>query len=63
MNSLEVREIQCPYCSERIEVVIDRSEMDQNYIEDCQVCCRPIDFAISLDGNGELFVSVSHENE
>jgi hypothetical protein len=63
MNGLEVREIQCPYCGEILEVVIDSSEINQRYIEDCQVCCRPIDFAISVDQDGELCVSVSQEND
>ena len=42
MNGLEYQQIQCPYCGENIEVVIDCSVVQQNYIEDCQVCCRPI---------------------
>jgi Cysteine-rich CPXCG len=41
-------EIQCPYCGESIEVLIDNSADDQRYIEDCQVCCRPIFIAVML---------------
>ena len=44
MNVLEPKKIQCPYCSETIDVVIDCSVEQQNYIEDCEVCCRPINF-------------------
>lgn len=40
MNALEPRDIQCPYCGETIEVLIDCSVSEQRYIEDCQVCCR-----------------------
>ncbi|HEX5000212.1 MAG TPA: CPXCG motif-containing cysteine-rich protein [Terriglobia bacterium] len=32
----------CPYCGERISVVLDMSVRRQTYIEDCEVCCRPI---------------------
>ncbi len=34
--------IQCPYCGEQIEVIVDCSVGHQEYIEDCSVCCRPI---------------------
>jgi hypothetical protein len=33
----------CPYCSERISMVLDTSVTKQIYIEDCEVCCRPIE--------------------
>jgi hypothetical protein len=33
----------CPYCSERISMVLDTSVKRQTYIEDCEVCCRPIE--------------------
>lgn len=56
-------EIQCPYCGESIEIVIDDSLGDQRYIEDCQVCCRPISIAVTLDEDGALVVSASAEND
>ena len=52
----------CPYCAERIELLIDNSEAHQSYIEDCQVCCRPIRVDVLVDGN-ELHVSLYAENE
>jgi transcription elongation factor Elf1 len=33
----------CPYCSERISMVLDTSVKRQKYIEDCEVCCKPIE--------------------
>jgi len=33
----------CPYCSEQISMVLDTSVKRQTYIEDCEVCCRPIE--------------------
>jgi hypothetical protein len=62
---LETREhnIGCPYCGEMIEVIIDCSVPQQNYIEDCQVCCCPIEFEIAVDQLGQAVVSVHSENE
>lgn len=63
MNELEARKIECPYCGEVIEVFLDCSVDQQNYIEDCQVCCRPIEFNVSVAMDGETYVSVSNEND
>lgn len=53
----------CPYCGETIEVLIDHQEAGGQYIEDCQVCCRPIVFDIAVDSAGHLSVTVRDENE
>lgn len=63
MNSLQEQTIYCPYCGEQISVLVDSSDCDQRYIEDCQVCCRPINFHITQDLQGYLQVSVFDENE
>ena len=39
-------EIECPYCGETITVLVDPSVNQQDYIEDCQVCCKPIHFHV-----------------
>ncbi|MFD0738898.1 CPXCG motif-containing cysteine-rich protein [Lysobacter koreensis] len=56
-------EIQCPYCGESIVLLIDDSVGDQRYIEDCQVCCRPITVAVQLDDERQPSVSVSGEDD
>ncbi len=38
----------CPYCGESIDVLVDLSAGDQAYIEDCSVCCRPIEMRMSV---------------
>jgi hypothetical protein len=43
--------IHCPYCGEPIEILVDGSAGDQHYIEDCQVCCRPISITLAVDGD------------
>jgi len=50
----ESRLVQCPYCGETIEVAVDASAGNQEYIEDCQVCCRPIVFRLTADADGGL---------
>ncbi len=42
---------QCPYCWEEISVLLDPSVTTQTYIEDCEVCCRPIEFRVSFEEN------------
>ena len=44
--------IRCPYCGERFEAVVDPSAGDADYIEDCPVCCRPIELRLCTDGDG-----------
>lgn len=39
----------CPYCSERISMVLDTSVKRQTYIEDCEVCCRPIEVRYTVE--------------
>ena len=63
MNTLEPKSVYCPYCGEQIEVLIDPSIADQNYIEDCQVCCSPIQFLVSVDYEGDILVSVKTDTE
>ncbi len=47
---LESQAYQCPYCGERAEALLDLSQEEQQYIEDCPVCCRPILFELHTDG-------------
>ncbi|MGB5226592.1 MAG: CPXCG motif-containing cysteine-rich protein [Arenicellales bacterium] len=63
MNELMPSTVQCPYCWELIEVLIDGSVNEQAYIEDCQVCCRPINFTVVVNISGAFEVNVSHEDE
>jgi hypothetical protein len=39
----------CPYCSEEISMVLDTSVGQQTYIEDCEVCCRPIEVRYTVE--------------
>lgn len=63
MEFLIEQMVHCPYCGEGIEVLIDHQEAGHQYIEDCQVCCKPILFDVAVDSIGNLSVSVRDENE
>lgn len=56
-------EIQCPYCGETIVLAVDSSSGEQRYIEDCQVCCRPIEVSVSFDAAGDPVLAVRGEND
>lgn len=63
MESLVEHVVSCPYCGEGFTVLIDHQEAGHEYIEDCQVCCRPIVFNVHVDSMGGLFVLVRDEND
>lgn len=42
---------QCPHCWEEISMLIDTSISNQNYIEDCEICCNPIQLNINIENN------------
>lgn len=44
---------QCPHCWEEISMLLDPSVDQQNYIEDCEVCCGPIQIRVQFH-QGEL---------
>jgi hypothetical protein len=54
MDMLDTATVNCPYCGETFETAIDVSAGHQEYIEDCFVCCRPIQFVLHVDHHGEL---------
>ena len=53
----------CPSCGELIELVIDPGDAEQTYIEDCQVCCRPMHVSVHDAGDGGMEVHTATENE
>ncbi len=38
----------CPYCWEQISMLLDPDMSDEEYVEDCQVCCNPIQIVFKL---------------
>lgn len=60
---LDAFAMSCPYCGEPIDILVDASAGDQYYIEDCQVCCRPINVSVQVDEQGEPAVALRSDNE
>lgn len=63
MYLLEEATVHCPYCAEALVIDIDCSVPEQRYIEDCQVCCRPISVSVVVGSDGDPQVDVRDENE
>jgi len=63
MHPSESARVRCPSCGQGIELAIDASVDAQEYIEDCEVCCKPMAVRVRLGADGELSVEVRGENE
>lgn len=53
---------QCPYCFEQISFVLETEYGEQSYIEDCEVCCRPIEITYSLENEGIKILRLERAN-
>jgi hypothetical protein len=52
-------DVTCPYCGESVRIELDASGgAVQDYVEDCQVCCRPWKVRVEYDENGSANVTV-----
>jgi len=63
MNLLQEIPIHCPYCGEPLEILVDGSVDEQEYIEDCQVCCCPMVIQVSISADGSIQAIPRHEDE
>ena len=59
----EEAQITCPFCWESLTILLDLSLPEQDYIEDCQVCCRPINFGVLVEPDGEVQLRATSDNE
>jgi len=62
MFLLQSNHVKCPYCWESIELLIDNSINEQQYTEDCHVCCQPITVSVVILED-TIQVEVKQENE
>ena len=46
--------ITCPYCYSAFSTEIDITAGSQDYYEECQICCNPIQLFIHIDADGEI---------
>jgi|TARA_B110000459_G_C16263859_1_gene338993 hypothetical protein len=59
---MEEHFFQCPYCWEEISMLLEPSNTEQQYIEDCEVCCRPIQIEFIFDKELQSFSARSLED-
>ncbi len=43
----------CPHCFQEISMLVDLSVSRQSYIEDCEVCCNPLQISLEIE-EGEI---------
>ena len=46
--------VQCPYCAESYVTEVDLTAGSVAYVEDCQICCQPIELRVEVNVRGEL---------
>jgi transposase-like protein len=50
--------IQCPFCGQTFELVIDTSVPEQRFTTDCEVCCRPFEVFVECEPGEILSLDV-----
>ncbi len=55
--------VHCPYCGEPLTLLLDPMEAGTDYIEDCQVCCRPMVVTVTAGADGGLWADVHADDE
>ena len=59
---LSSQNIHCPYCGETVCLQVDTSAGSQEYVEDCSVCCQPIEVSVQLQPNGEYELTAKRDD-
>lgn len=60
-NELEERSVTCPHCWEAHPLFVDVSNGSSTYVEDCTVCCHPMEITVTLAGDQIDHISVVAE--
>lgn len=59
----ETVDVTCPYCGESSTVSVTPGEEDEEFVQDCPVCCRPWTVRVKFRRDGSADVSVGAEGE
>jgi hypothetical protein len=52
-------DVSCPWCGESLSITLDPGGgVEQEYVEDCEVCCRPWRVRVHYDEEGRADVTV-----
>ena len=57
-DSVIEHRVSCPFCAEAMSILLDISAGDQRYIEDCQICCQPMQISFQSDGKELVAIQV-----
>jgi len=61
MDLIAQTEISCPHCGQTFPLEVDTSVAEQIFVEDCNICCRPMTLAIRSEPGKILNVTISDE--
>ena len=61
--SCKEQHFQCPCCWEDISMVLDLSDGGQSYVEDCEVCCRPLTIRYQVESDDDADQIIGFEVE
>jgi transcription elongation factor Elf1 len=59
---MEEHFFQCPYCWETISMLVDMSQTHQEYVEDCEVCCNPIQISLQVENREIISFNAGYVN-
>lgn len=59
---MEEHFFQCPHCWETISMLVDMSQTHQEYVEDCEVCCNPIQISLQVENREIVSFNVGYVN-
>lgn len=63
---LEPVAVQCPYCWEQIDLLVelplDDAPQEQRYVEDCSVCCHPMEITVHSEAGVLLSMDVRSDS-
>lgn len=62
MNTEQTVVVVCPYCAQSFEILVDCSIEEQEIIEDCEVCNRPVTMVVMVSDQGEVTVDTRSED-
>lgn len=54
---------QCPFCWEEISMLLDPSVSEQNYVEDCEICCNPIEVRVKFENQALTLFEILENGE
>lgn len=55
--------VTCPYCGEQFAALVDPGDVDGDYVQDCELCCHPIRFAVREDSDGLIRVETERDDD